>query len=104
MIRTPHLICLLILVLVLAIIVAAESTTAEELEIFAGQDKVGRVNDPVQFNDAKIIKPDPPNPERSYTFAWDFDSDRDSNLDGIKDETTAGDLSLKAAEILKALP
>jgi hypothetical protein len=85
MIRTRHLICLLILVIGLAVIVASEAAAAEELEIFAGQDKTGRVNVPVQFNDAQIIKPDPPNPERTYTFSWDFDSDWDSNLDGIKD-------------------
>ncbi len=85
MIRTPHLLCLLILVIGLAVIVAAEAAAAEDLEIFAGQDKNGRVNVPVQFNDARIIKPDPPNPERTYTFSWDFDSDWDSNLDGIKD-------------------
>ncbi|UCC93389.1 MAG: hypothetical protein JSW25_01595 [Thermoplasmata archaeon] len=85
MIRTRHLICLLILVVGLAIVVASEAAAADELEIFAGQDKTGRVNVPVQFNDAQIIKPDPPNPERTYTFSWDFDSDWDSNLDGIKD-------------------
>ena len=85
MIRTPHFICLLVLVIGLAVIVAAEAAAAEELEIFAGQDKNGRVNVPIQFNDAKIIKPDPPNPERTYTFSWDFDSEWDSNLDGVKD-------------------
>jgi PKD repeat protein len=85
MIRTRHLICLLILVIGLAVILAFEAAAAEELEIFAGQDKTGRVKVPVAFNDAKIIKPDPPNPERTYTFSWDFDSDFDSNLDGIKD-------------------
>lgn len=83
MIRTRHLICLLILVIGLAIIVTSEAAAADELEIFAGQDKTGRVNDPVQFNDAQVIKPDPPNPERTYTFSWDFDSEFDSNLDGI---------------------
>ncbi|MCK4970282.1 MAG: hypothetical protein KAS77_07140, partial [Thermoplasmata archaeon] len=62
---------------------ASEVAAADELEIFAGQDKPGRVNDP--FNDAEIINPKPLNPERTYTFSWDFDSDWDSNLDGIKD-------------------
>jgi PKD repeat protein len=84
MIRT-RLICLLILIIGLAVIVAAEAAAADELEIFAGQDKTGRVNAKVQFNDAQIIKPDPPNPERTYTFSWDFDSEWDSNLDGVKD-------------------
>ena len=83
MIRTRHLICLLILVVGLAVIVTAEVAAAEELEIFAGQDKSGRVNVPVAFNDAEIISPI--NSERTYTFSWDFDSDWDSNLDGIKD-------------------
>jgi len=85
MIRTRHLIFLLILIIGLAVIIASEAAAAEELEIFAGQDKTGRVKAKVAFNDAKIIKPDPPNPERTYTFSWDFDSDFDSNLDDIKD-------------------
>jgi PKD repeat protein len=82
--RTRQLLFLLILVLGLTVIVATEALAAEELEIFAGQDKTGRVNVPVDFNDAQIIKPNPLDPERTYTFSWDFDSDWDSNLDGIK--------------------
>ncbi len=84
--RTTHLICLLILTIGLAVILASGTAAAEELEIFAGQNKNGRVNVPIAFNDAEIIAPDPPNPERTYTFSWDFDGDWDSNLNGIKDD------------------
>jgi PKD repeat protein len=58
---------------------------ADELEVFAGQDKVVRAGSPLDFNDARIIKPEPLNPERTYTFSWDFDSRKDSNLDGVFD-------------------
>jgi PKD repeat protein len=86
MMRRTHLICLLILTIGLAVILASGLAAADDpLEIFAGQNKNGRVNVPIAFNDAYIISPDPPNPERTYTFSWDFDSDWDSNLDGIKD-------------------
>ncbi|TRO50707.1 PKD domain-containing protein [Candidatus Bathyarchaeota archaeon] len=84
MMRKRHLICLLILVIGLAIIVAAEVAAADELEIFAGQDKNGRVNVAVDFADARITKPNPLDPERTYTFSWDFDGATDSNLDGDK--------------------
>jgi len=84
MMRKRHLFCLLILVIALAIFVASEVAAAEDLEIFAGQDKNGRVNVAVDFNDARIIKPDPLDPERTYTFSWDFDAATDSNLDGDK--------------------
>jgi PKD repeat protein len=84
MIRNRHIICLLILIIGLAIILASEAAAADELEIFAGQDKTGRVNVPLSFNDAQIIKPDPPNPERQYIFSWDFDAEVDSDLKGGK--------------------
>jgi hypothetical protein len=67
------------------------TTAADPLEVFAGQDKNARVNGEVIFNDAKLVRPDPPDPARSYLFAWDFDASRDLNLDGIFDndnETT----------------
>ena len=73
MVRPTHFLCLLILVVGLAVIIASEAAAAEELEIFAGQNKNGRVNVPIPFNDAMIIAPDPPNPERTYIFSWDFD-------------------------------
>ncbi len=77
-----------ILLLVIGIVVTIASTlaAAERLEVFAGQDKTNaRVNVPVTFNDAELVSPDPPDPMRSYTFAWDFDTTKDLNLDGIYD-------------------
>lgn len=55
------------------------------MEIFAGQDKVVKVGTPLSFNDAELIKPDPPDPERTYTFRWDFDDMVDMDLDSIRD-------------------
>lgn len=71
--------------------VPGPSTAADPLEVFAGQDKLAIVDVEVRFNDAKLVRPDPPDPAKSYTFAWDFDSSHDLNLDGIPDndnETT----------------
>jgi PKD repeat protein len=65
-----------------AVIVLQHVSAAEELEIFAGQDKNGIEKKQLWFNDADIIKPDPPNPERDYTFSWDFDDRLDLDLDG----------------------
>jgi hypothetical protein len=59
---------------------------ADQLEVFAGQDKTNaRVNVPVTFNEAKLVKPNPPDPMKTYSFAWDFDVTKDLNLDGIYD-------------------
>jgi len=73
--------------LLLVILVCASShvQSATELEIFAGQDKTCKVNDNVPFSDARIIKPNPLDPERTYIFQWDFDDRVDSDQDGSKD-------------------
>ncbi len=84
MIRKSHLLILL-LILGVTLVVASEVSAADELEIFAGQDKIVRVNTPLDFNDAAIIKPDPLDPERTYTFSWDFDNKKDISLDKIYD-------------------
>ena len=58
----------------------------DTMEVFAGQDKPKeRVNVPVTFNDAKLVFPEPPRTDRTYSFAWDFDATVDRNFDGIKD-------------------
>jgi PKD repeat protein len=67
-----------------AVIVVQQVSAADELEIFAGQDKNSIVNRQLRFNDAEIIKPDPPDPVREYTFSWDFDDRLDLDLDGIR--------------------
>ncbi len=85
MIRKSHLLCLTLLILGLALVVASEAAAADELEIFAGQDKPIRVNTPLGFNDAEIIKPKPLDEERTYTFSWDFNNKKDTNLDGTYD-------------------
>jgi PKD repeat protein len=58
---------------------------AEELEVFAGQDKVVKKGMSLDLNDAQVIKPVPPDPERTYTFRWDFDDQLDVDLDGVRD-------------------
>ena len=67
------------------LLACAPLTSAEVLEVFAGQDKNARVNVDVIFNDADLVRPDPPPPERTYQFAWDFDLSKDLNLDTIYD-------------------
>ncbi len=84
MIRKSYLLILL-LFLGVTLVVASEASAADELEIFAGQDKIVRVNTPLEFNDAEIIKPNPLDPERTYTFSWDFDNKKDISLDGVND-------------------
>ena len=65
---------------------ALPALAVDTLEVFAGQDKTNaRVNVPVIFNDAKLVRPDPPDPMKTYSFAWDFDATKDLNLDGIYD-------------------
>jgi DNA-binding MarR family transcriptional regulator len=69
----------------LAIIALGGAQAASELEIFAGQDKSTYERFPLAFNDALIIKPSPLDPERTYSFHWDFDSFVDSDEDGVRD-------------------
>ena len=57
----------------------------EDLEIFAGQDKTVVADMPLHFKDATILKPDPPDPEATYRFSWDFDASSDTDLDGVTD-------------------
>ncbi len=76
--------CLILLLSALVLVLVVETVAADELEIFAGQDKTMRVGVAVEFNDAKIVKPDPLPPELTYYFSWDFDADKDSDLDGNK--------------------
>ncbi len=80
MIRKRY-ILILLLILGGTLVVASQVSAADELEIFAGQDKTVRVNTPLEFNDAQILKPDPLDPERTYTFSWDFDNKKDTSLD-----------------------
>ncbi len=80
MIRKSYLLILL-LILGVTLVVTSEVWAADELEIFAGQDKIVRVNTPLEFNDAEIVKPNPLDPERTYTFSWDFDNQKDISLD-----------------------
>ncbi len=60
-------------------------TVAEpsDLEVFAGEDKVIKVGELLEFIDARIVSPDPVDPDLTYSFAWDFDSRTDMDLDGI---------------------
>lgn len=55
------------------------------LDIFAGDDKTARVDVPLDFNDAWIQGPDPPDPDAEYFASWDFDLTRDRDGDGIRD-------------------
>ena len=80
MIRKRYLLISL-LILGVTLVVASQVSAADELEIFAGQDKTVRVNTPLDFNDAEITKPNPLDPERTYTFSWDFDNKKDTSLD-----------------------
>ncbi|NOQ54026.1 MAG: PKD domain-containing protein, partial [Thermoplasmata archaeon] len=80
MIRKNYLLILL-LILGVTLVVASAVSAADELEIFAGQDKTVRVNTPLEFNDALINKPNPLDPDRTYTFSWDFDNKKNTDLD-----------------------
>jgi PKD repeat protein len=71
----------LVTILILAVLTFGTSA-AEELEIFAGQDKTQRVEVTVEFNDARIVTPDPLPPELTYYFSWDFNANTDADLDG----------------------
>ena len=81
---TCYLIPILAIVL-LAIIALGGAQAASDLEIFAGQDKTTYEHFPLEFNDAAIVKPYPLDPERTYSFHWDFDSDVDFDQDGVRD-------------------
>ena len=65
--------------------VAVAPVSAETLEVFAGQDKLVRVNVETVFNDGELVRPNPPSPDRTYRFAWDFDNRRDLDLDSVYD-------------------
>jgi len=81
---TRYLIPILALAL-LVVIALGGAQAADDLEIFVGQDKTTYEHFPLAFNDAEIIKPSPLDPERTYSFYWDFDSQLDSDLDGVRD-------------------
>jgi PKD repeat protein len=101
--RCAHiLLCLLILIGATALVVASEVAAAEDLEIFAGQDKKVRVSVALEFNDARILKPDPLDPDRTYTFSWDFDGKKDGNLDG--NPTNDGDSTEQFTEWTYHIP
>ncbi len=67
------------------LLASAPFVAADVLEVFAGQDKNARVNVDVIFNDAELVRPNPPDPLKSYNYAWDFDANKDLNLDFIND-------------------
>jgi PKD repeat protein len=81
----PSRVTVLIVVLILsAVLPSSPAAAAGELTVFAGQDKTWCVNREYDINDAQIITPSPLDPEKSYSFSWDFDDRVDSDLDGIK--------------------
>jgi PKD repeat protein len=101
--RVTHiLLCLTVLFAGIALAVATEAMAADELEIFAGQDKTVRVSVGLEFNDARIVKPDPLDPEKTYTFSWDFDNKKDGNLD--LDFTNDGDSTSQFTEWTYHIP
>lgn len=59
--------------------------SAGSLEVDAGSDMTACEGVLIQFNEARIIWPNPLDPEKTYTWSWDFDDTRDENHDGIKD-------------------
>ncbi len=73
---------LFVMLFLSALFITPLVSAADELEIFAGQDKNSIVNREMRFNDPAIIKPDPLDPEKDYTFSWDFDDRVDLDLDG----------------------
>lgn len=75
----------LVLISLLMVLSAPSMEAAEELVVFAGPDKVVKEGMSLDFNDAQVIKPVPLDPERTYTFRWDFDNQIDVDLDGGKD-------------------
>ncbi len=77
---------LTIVLFVGTVILSADNTAATEvLDVFAGQDKLVRVNVDTIFNEGALVRPNPPSPDRSYQFEWDFDISRDLNLDSVYD-------------------
>lgn len=75
---------LFVLLCLLTVLAFPHVSSSGDLEIFAGQDKNSIVNRPLRFNDPQIIKPDPLDPERDYTFSWDFDDRLDLDQDGFR--------------------
>ncbi|MCK5415733.1 MAG: PKD domain-containing protein [Thermoplasmata archaeon] len=75
----------LLAVYIIIVIATPTAMAADELELHAGNDKVIKVSEQVYFNEATIIKPDPRDPDRTYSFRWDFDDTLDVNMDGITD-------------------
>ena len=55
-----------------------------DLIVFAGQDKTATVRVSLEFNDARIVKPEPLDPEGTYKYFWDFDDQVDSDKDGVR--------------------
>lgn len=82
----PRVLGLLALLLIASVILTVQCKgEPDELEIYAGDDKLADVNEPVEFNDAMIVSPSPLNSSCTYAFYWDFDDMLDMNLDGIRD-------------------
>jgi hypothetical protein len=67
------------------VLTAFQACAADQLEVFAGQDKLQRLGFDVVFDDVKLVRPDPPDPMKTYHFAWDFDASHDIDQDGIYD-------------------
>jgi PKD repeat protein len=76
---------LLLISLGVMVLTVFQASAADQLEVFAGQDKLQRLGFDVVFNDVKLVRPDPPDPMMTYHFAWDFNASQDLNQDGIYD-------------------
>ena len=82
----------LLLLTSMVVMFSSESISASDAELIvdAGPD-LGSWDVTVVFSDTTIISPDPLDPNRTYTFSWDFDDKVDVDSDGIFDndnETT----------------
>ena len=75
----------LLAVCIILVIATPTAMAVDELSVDAGSDKLIKIKDQAVFNDACILEPVPLDPDRTYSFRWDFDDTLDIDLDGILD-------------------
>ncbi len=75
----------LLAVCIVLVIATPTAMAVDEIVVDAGSDKLVKVKEQVIFNDACILEPVPLDPDRTYSFRWDFDDTLDMDQDGIPD-------------------
>lgn len=75
----------LLAVCIILVIATPTAKAVDELVVDAGSDKLVKAKEQVIFNDACILEPVPLDPDRTYSFRWDFDDTIDVDQDGSTD-------------------